>query len=183
MAGVDAPAPSPKASDGSTTVILQKRHIALAAGLFAVLVVVFGVLAALLVQKPGPTTGASADAPAPAAEAAGGVQSRVGASATPQPAERTAGCDVDASAEPTTPASQTDSVRVAGRAGAAAAKLPRHDHRPPRAIRLKRRLVRRTDRRRRRRHPRRQRSRLPPTRKPLRLRLRRLPHATPRFRR
>jgi eukaryotic-like serine/threonine-protein kinase len=86
LSRVEAAAPSTKSSDGSTTVILQKRHIALAAGLFAVLVVVFGVLAALLVRQPAPTSGASADAPAPASEPAAASSPAPAATAAPQPA-------------------------------------------------------------------------------------------------
>jgi serine/threonine-protein kinase len=109
----EAAAPKAKTSDGSTTVILQKRHIALAAGLFAVLVVVFGVLAALLVQKPGPTSGASAEAPPPASETA--------TASSPEPTTATA---QPASEPPVTPAVPAAESPAPTKPGASSAPSP-----------------------------------------------------------
>jgi serine/threonine-protein kinase len=107
---VEPASPAPKTSDGSTTVILQKRHIALAAGLFALLVVVFGILAALVVQKTGPESGASAEAQPPApsssSEAPTAPSSEPTATAAVEPAADPAPPPVAATAAPTpTPAS------------------------------------------------------------------------------
>ena len=119
---VEPSAPSAKASDGSTTVILQKRHIALAAGLFAVLVVVFGVLAALLVQNSGSTSGASADAPV--SEAAGASSPASAATATPQPPSEPPAATATPSAEPPTPAKPDGPPSASPDAPAAAAAKP-----------------------------------------------------------
>jgi eukaryotic-like serine/threonine-protein kinase len=91
------PAGGPRSE--STTVILKKQHLAVAAGLFALVVVAIGGLAAVVMRRPAPTASATVESPALAAAPSASVPA-----STPPPAAEPAG----PSTPPTNPAAPTD---------------------------------------------------------------------------
>lgn len=103
-----------------TTVILQKQHLAVAAGLFAILVLAIGGLALLVMRQP-------AAAPAPATTTAQTSPSTdTGQVAPPPPAA------VAPPAAPTPPAADLTGAGAASQPAAPAAAASRGDAAPPR---------------------------------------------------